>query len=523
MSTLTDRFAQHLREAPRQIACHLVDGEGRSEAVTWERLMGRAMAWASRFGTGRKLVAVCMPHGFELHAAFLGALWAGHVPTMLAPPSPRMEPAKYASSFARLLAHVRPDFLVVDAATHAALGRLAPAAFIDPAEVTPATCPPAPTDAGDVALVQHSSGTTGLQKGVALSHRAILAHQEAYAERLALRDSDVIVSWLPLYHDMGLIACFLMPLLARIPFVELSPFDWVKRPRLLFDKIAEHRATLCFLPNFAYSFLADSVRDADGLDLRSIRAFVNCSEPVLARSHDAFLRQFAAAGVSARQLTASYAMAENVFAVTQSRELKMIDADRRILIDEQRVVAGDSLRLVSNGAPLPTTEVRVLGPDGALPDGHVGELALRGAHLFSGYFGRDPRDDGWFLTGDLGFVKDGEVYVTGRKKDLIVIQGRNFHPSDFEEVASQVPGVTAGRVVAFGVADEKSGTERLVILVEIEEQASAGAVALAIRREVAQELDCTPSDVRVVPARWLVKSTSGKLARDDNRRKYLAG
>jgi acyl-CoA synthetase (AMP-forming)/AMP-acid ligase II len=201
----------------------------------------------------------------------------------------------------------------------------------------------------------------------------------------------------------------------------------------------------------------------------------------------------------------------------------MIDVDRRILIDEQRVVAGDSLRLVGNGAPLPTTEVRVLGADGALPDGHVGELALRGAHLFSGYFRRDQRAGDWFLTGDLGFVKDGEVYVTGRKKDLIVIQGRNFHPSDFEEVASEVPGVVPGRAVAFGVSDEKSGTERLVILVEIDEQASPGSVALAIRRNISQQLDCTPSDVRVVPARWLIKSTSGKLARDDNRRKYLAG
>jgi acyl-CoA synthetase (AMP-forming)/AMP-acid ligase II len=391
--------------------------------------------------------------------------------------------------------------------------------------------------AEEVALLQHSSGTTGLQKGVALSHRAVLRHNRAYAERIGLTRDDVIVSWLPLYHDMGFVACFLLPLLARVPFVELSPFDWVLRPASLFEQIHKHRATLCWMPNFAFQFMADSVRPSQlsGLTLDSVRAWVNCSEPVQHPAHAAFLERFAGNGACERQLTASYAMAENVFAVTQSRagEYKVLRVNRRLFTGGHRVETDESdaaLAFVSNGAPVEGTEVAVIDENGrAMPEGNVGELAIRGEYLFSGYFRREDltgeslTGEGWYKTGDLGFVREREVYVTGRKKDLIIVQGRNFYPADVERVVASVEGVTPGRVVVFGMPDEKTGTEGLIVLAESEEfdGGQARRLSLRIRNAVAQELDCTPQDVRLVPPRWLVKSTAGKLARADNRSKYL--
>jgi acyl-CoA synthetase (AMP-forming)/AMP-acid ligase II len=272
------------------------------------------------------------------------------------------------------------------------------------------------------------------------------------------------------------------------------------------------------------------------LNLASIRAWVNCSEPVCHRSHVEFLRAFVEQGVSEKQFTASYAMAENVFAVTQSTPGlgKTIFVDREVLAGEHRAkLTGnpDDKPLVSNGTPVEGTVVCVLDEqDRELPERHIGQLALRGETLFSGYHKRDDLTraaitaDGWYRTGDLGFIHLGEVYVTGRKKDLIIIQGRNFYPGDIEETGSHVPGVAPGRIVAFGLPDETTGTEKLVILAEGENGSGENPklLALKIRNAVAQELDCTPSLVQIVPARWLIKSSSGKIARNDNRQKFLA-
>jgi fatty-acyl-CoA synthase len=549
--TLGRVLLRRLEEEPDAVACFLVESDGESARVTVRELMERAAEFAAAYGPadgGRKIVAVCLYHGLDLHAAFVGAILAGHIPTMIAPPSPRMEASKYTDSFCRMLGHIRPSYVVADGSALEKLDALALREFpgselIDAATVRSTgarfeTFKTGEGDADEVALLQHSSGTTGLQKGVALSHRAVLRHNRAYASRMELTREDVIVSWLPLYHDMGFVACFLLPLLARVPFVELSPFDWVLRPVSLFEQIQRHRATLCWMPNFAFQFMADSVRPSqipEGLSLVSVRAWVNCSEPVQHAAHRAFLERFREYGAREEQLTASYAMAENVFAVTQSNagEYRTLRVNRRLFTDEHRIeldVDEGALSFVSNGTPVEGTEVAILDEsEHPMPEGRVGEIAIRGDYLFSGYFRREDLTrealtvEGWYKTGDLGFVRGGEVYVTGRKKDLIIVQGRNFYPADVERVVASVEGVTAGRVVVFGMPNEKTGTEGLIVLAESEEFEGDGArrLALKIRNAVAQELDCTPRDVRVVAPRWLVKSTAGKLARADNRSKYL--
>jgi acyl-CoA synthetase (AMP-forming)/AMP-acid ligase II len=288
------------------------------------------------------------------------------------------------------------------------------------------------------------------------------------------------------------------------------------------------------MPNFAFAFLAQgaSRTPRPARDLSSVRAWINCSEPIQSGTVERFLEAFAGDGVRDASLGACYALAENVFAATQSRPGPL----RRLRVDREALSCGmvreapdgrDSITLVSCGDPLPTTGVRIVGPTGeASPAMAIGEIQVRGEHLFAGYFHRPDlteasHKEGWFATGDLGFLWDGELYVTGRAKDLIIVQGRNFYPGDIEHVVGELPGVAPGRVVAFGVPDPSAGTEQLIVLAEPSADEPSPMLPLQIRARVAEAFALTPHDVRVVPRRWLVKSTSGKLARRDNRDKYL--
>lgn len=533
---------------PDEIVSVMVRADGSERAVTAGQLAKRAAGFARRLGRShgrRSIVAITLYQGLDLHAAWIGTVWAGHIPTMVAPPSMRMEPAKFAKGFCGIMERIRADVQIVDRATSDKLGRhiaVLPTAIIAE-EVQGAECDEKPTILApdDIVLIQHSSGSTGLQKAVALTSREVLEHNAAYCRTLAITPRDTIVSWLPLYHDMGFVACFLLPLLHRIRLVEMSPLEWVLHPQLLFQAISRHRGTLCWLPNFAFPFLAQSVKLEAGGDhpnLSSMRAWVNCSEPVMASSMRKFVERFGILGAGWHQMSTSYAMAENVFAATQSQPgaVRELVVDRNAFMDSHVAVpvsteVAGSMIFVSSGKPLPTTEIRIRGSDGwLLRGGAVGEIWLRGTHRFSGYYGNEELsrnaidDEGWYKTGDLGFFHDGELFVTGRSKDLIIIQGRNFYPGDIERSVSEIEGISAGRVVAFGLPDDATGTEQLIVLAEAEAAGSADPrmLALRVRNCVAQEFNCTPADARIVPSRWLVKSTSGKPARADNRAKYIA-
>lgn len=376
----------------------------------------------------------------------------------------------------------------------------------------------------DLVLLQHSSGSTGLQKGVALSHRAVFNQLNAYAPAIGLNASDVIVSWLPLYHDMGLIASFVLPVLRGVPLVLMSPLDWVRAPVKLMQAVAKYRGTLTWLPNFAYNFCATRIRerDLDGIDLSSLRAVINCSEPVYHASHQVFLQKFKPYGLRDDALATCYAMAENTFAVTQS----VIGAP---IARNAGGGIGNAGQL-SSGRPLPNVRIRILSEDRRdLPEGAIGEIALQSDCMLSEYYHRPDATaqaffEGFYLTGDLGYVLDGEVYVTGRKKDLIIVGGKNVYPQDLEQLAGEVPGVRPGRVAAFGVFNPEAGTEDVVIVAEAEsEDAEARArVAEAVRQHVTRNSDVAVRQVVMVDARWLIKTSSGKVARGANKEKYLA-
>lgn len=513
-----------------------------SRAEFRERAQRYAAALA-QVGLGQDdLVIIAHTQSLESVYLFWACLLRGAIPSMFPTLTEKLDPGVYLANLGELVrlsavaavlttdefaAHVGPE-LDCPVYGSAALGELPPAA------AAPSVAAPDP-DA--IAFLQHSSGTTGLQKGVALSHTSVLNQIAAYSEAIGLTNEDVVVSWLPLYHDMGLIAGFILPLFQGVPLVLMSPFDWVQHPALLLRAIDAFNGTLCWLPNFAYNHMARRIRkrDSEGVALESMRLFVNCSEPVRDDSHALFLERFAANGVQREMLGVSYAMAENTFAVTQTapgRPATVDIVDRQALdsTGHARRAAPDApgaQRRVACGPPIPNTTVRIMGPDGAtLPERQVGEVAIRSDCMLTNYYRRPDlqpfTEDGWFLTGDIGYLAHGELYVAGRSKDLIINAGKNIFPQDIEAVVNRVTGVHAGRAVVFGVPDEREGTELVAVVAEVrtDDEDIRRDIGRAIRQAVASQMEVTASFVHLVGPKWLLKTSSGKIARAANREKW---
>ncbi len=500
------------------------------------------------------LVIMVQRDALPLTTSFFGAALLRAIPSIMPFQTEKLHPDRYRAAMAALIALSHPRVLLTEPDLYAEVcallpqggsGELPQVIAVHAEDLLQADHPlelNSPFDENDIALLQHSSGTTGLQKGVALAHRAIFEQLERYGQAIGFSPQDVVVSWLPLYHDMGLIAGFLMPLLGGARLVLMSPLDWVRAPHMLMRAISAHRGTLCWLPNFAYNFCAQKIReeDLDSVDLSSMRAFINCSEPVYIASHELFAQRFAPYGVRMDMLATCYAMAETVFAVTQSPigvPAHVDRVDREALHRERHARPADSegipgvQRVLSSGRPIEGVEIRVLDEQRhPLPERYVGELAVRTSHMLSEYYRRpdataEAFHEGWYLTGDMGYLADGEVYVLGRKKDLIIIGGRNIYPRDIEALVNTVEGIHAGRVAAFGIPSPERGTEDLAVVAEVDGELTDGRariIAAAVRRVIAAGSDITVRYVELVPRGWLIKTSSGKVARAANREKFLA-
>ena len=499
---------------------------------------------ASRLGPG-DLVVLVLQHSLELIYSFWGATLLGATPSIFPFLTEKLDPVLYREKVKLLVEHsgakaviTYPEFFLELETLLASSGcrMLSIAEFVN----TPSSAVLA-SDGGStsdilpdsIALLQHSSGSTGLQKGVALSHRAVLRHIKAYGTAISLDpEKDVVVSWLPLYHDMGLIAGFVMPIVTGTHLVMMSPFEWVRQPGMLLDAVSQYHGTLCWLPNFAYNHIARTFRPSDGLELSSLRAVINCSEPVYHQSHQIFLEKLEPFGLSRNSLAVSYAMAENTFAVTQtpigsSPNLDIVDI-AALQGRKEAIPAERGQAIVSCGLPIDSVELKVLDENQQLhAERRVGEIALKSDFMLSGYYRRPDLDeefitrDGWYLTGDMGYVANGELYITGRKKDLIIVGGKNIYPQDLEAIANRTVGIHPGRSVAFGVFAERLGSEKIVIVAETEEGANLDDVEKQLRAAVVQETEVTLGDLRLVPKGWVIKTSSGKQARSDNREKYL--
>ena len=550
--TFSSAILKHYNETPEKVALTLLHAGEEDLPVTYSELVERSSAFSAALEEAGikpgEVVILIQEHGLDLVNAYFGVILHGAIPSIMPFLTEKLLPERYRAGLASLISISKPAAII----TYADFEDEVRSALIDGDSVRAVIVAEEVSGDGlvdldamgglqrgpeDVVLLQHSSGSTGLQKGVALSHQAVFNQLESYQLALALQDDDVIVSWLPLYHDMGLIAGFLMPLLSGIPLVLMSPFDWVRAPYRLMQAVSKYKGTLSWLPNFAYSFCAKKVRDRhlQDVDLSSWRAVINCSEPMRWDSQQVFLDRFQGFGFHEEALTTCYAMAENVFAVTQGGITDPVtydDIDREVFQIERRAVAAvdgrPSLRMVSAGKPIRNVEVKIVTPAGeALPERQVGEIALRSDCMLTGYFHREDLTeeafiDGWFLTGDYGYLADGEVYISGRKKDLIIVGGKNVYPQDVEEIVNGVPGVHPGRVVAFGVFNDDAGTEEVAVVAEIDDPADQDRVADAVRKAVAHGSAVVLRYVHLVDAHWLVKTSSGKIARSANKEKFLA-
>ena len=526
--------------------------EDEHEDVTFAEFRRRARAHAAQLMAhgvqpGDRVV-ILMPQGIPAMTAFAGTMMLGGVPAILAYPNFKVEAAKYRSGLAGVTANLRAKVVLIDhefpedLLGHVALDKKSTLVRLN-AECDPHVELAEPQIGPEsLAFIQHSAGTTGLQKGVALTHGAVLSQLAHLAEALEIDDGkDRVYSWLPLYHDMGLIACFMLPMVCHIPVVLQSPLGWVMHPETMLRAITDYRCTLAWLPNFAFQFTPRRTPRERwaSCDLSSMRAWINCSEPVRAGSLQEFENAFARIGLKNGALQSSYAMAENVFAVTQSKigagdGLRRIWADAVRLRREQVVVEVDSspdaASFTSSGRLLPNHELRIVSESGdVLTEGHVGEILIQSDCLFRGYYNRPDLTaevlvDGWYHTGDLGFQLDGELYVMGRKKDLLIVGGENIYPQDIEEIVGGHPDIHDGRVVAMGIYNPELGTEDIVVVAEVENEDRLGRSAdieRELRSRVVSGLGVAVRTILLKPPKWIIKSTAGKPARSSTREKLL--
>jgi fatty-acyl-CoA synthase len=544
------RFMEQEPERPAIV--HWVAGE-EPFRWNWGALGKNAAFYAARLKkAGVKRGDVCalvIRHHKNFYPIYMAISMLGALPAVLAYPNPRLHPDKFRQGIEgmarrsglnwvltekELESIIRP---VLSGAGSTIRDLFFPLEWVNEEKAVSDVAHPE-VRPEEACLLQHSSGTTGLQKAVVLSHRAVLEHVRRYGEAIQITRDDRVVNWLPLYHDMGLIAAFYVPLTLGIPIVYLNPFEWVLAPAILLEAISREKATLAWLPNFAYNLMADRVADEDleGVRLDSIRMLVNCSEPVRAESQERFFRRFAPLGLKREALMASYAMAETAFAATQTvpgAEAKRLWIDRNEIAKGNIVVvkegAGASRVCVSSGRPISGCELRIVDAQGKdLPGGRVGEIAIRSVSLFDGYRNNPEQTEavlknGWYFSGDYGFVRDGEYYVIGRKKDIIIVAGKNIYPEDIEDAIGQVKDVLPGRVVAFGIEDPASGTEQICVVLETGLPVGADQNALRRRvRECGMAIDLTIARVYLASPRWLIKSSAGKPSRSANKDRALA-
>jgi 1-acyl-sn-glycerol-3-phosphate acyltransferase len=555
--TLIEALEYHAARTPSRLHILLLREDGSEEPITYAGLRqaaGRVAAALRRRGLRPQgKVAIMLPTSRGYFAAFMGALLAGGVPVPLYPPFRLDRIAEYIQREAKILENAEAEILV----TFARAARVAelvrdrvPAVGqvldVDEALADASLDTPVAADlrGDDTALLQYTSGSTGDPKGVELTHANVLANIRAAAAGCALGPGDVSVSWLPLYHDMGLVGGWLMNLVFGTPTVILSPVTFLSRPERWLQAFSTYRGSIACAPNFAFDLIVKRVKAEQlaGLDLSRVRALLNGSEPILPATLERFVAHLAPAGLRREALFCAYGLAENMVAVTFPPPGRgpWIDAIERVAFEQHgdaRPAAADApvgevLHFVGCGAAVPGHEVRIADERGEpLPDRKQGRILFRGPSAFKGYY-RNPEatarvklPGGWVDSGDLGYTVNGELFISGRVKDLIIKGGRNYYPHELEAAAGAVPGVRQGCVAAFAVRDEAAGTESIVVVAETKEERPDARAALQqrITEAIAAAVGIPPDRVVLTGPGAVPKTSSGKIRRTDTRRLFLAG
>jgi fatty-acyl-CoA synthase len=489
-------------------------------------------------------LAMIIPDGDEFVLSFLGALFAGVVPVPIYPQLTFKNIAGYHDTLAHVARAAGAAMLLTTAGTRPfvepVLPRVDSLRSIMTVEELAGDAGPLSVEgpaigADDLAFLQFTSGSTSRPKGVMVTHGNLAANAAAFMLDGLQRDPSIDkgVSWLPLFHDMGLIGFVVGPLFTNVPCVFLPTASFVRAPRLWLDKIHEHRGTITYAPNFAYALVAKRLKDKDvlGLDLSCLRVAGCGAEPIQARALREFAAKLAPAGFDPRAFVPSYGMAEATLAVTFVPLGEGLRTDTRA---GSGSASGTPVELVDCGCVFPEHELAIVDEGGKkVDDGQVGQIVVRGPSVTKGYFQDpeptsqafrplpdEPGGEPWLYTGDLGYLVRGRLFVCGRVKDIIIVRGRNYYPSDIEWAVGELPGVRRGVVVAFGV--EVEGSEQLVVACE-----GAATDAAAIRDAtvacIAEQFGLTAYEVVVAPLASLPRTSSGKPQRRRTRQMYLEG
>ncbi|MBI2379440.1 MAG: AMP-binding protein [Gammaproteobacteria bacterium] len=551
-ASLPEVLDWHCARHPERCHLQMDDGERAGLALSYGELRRQArcvaQGLANRGITPGEPVALMLPTEADYFPCFLGILLAGGIPTPLYPPAHYTALADYLERQLGILDNCQARLLLVPPVLKARAGLVRSLASGLRALVTPeellaapeAELLPCPAP-GDIALLQYTSGSTAAPKGVILSHAQLLANIRAMGQAAGARPNDVFVSWLPLYHDMGLIGAWLGSLYHGCLLVLMAPQDFLARPARWLWALHRYRGTISAAPNFAYELCLTRIAEEElqGLDLSAWRLAFNGAEPVSPETLQGFQARFAASGLRPDAVLPVYGLAEACLGLSfppPGRPARRLCVDRDALqtggrVEPARDDAPGRTCLLSCGLPLPGCELRIADAQNReLPEWRQGRVQFQSPGATSGYY-RNPQasarlfQDGWLETGDLGFVAGGELYITGRGKDLIIRAGRNIHPQDLETAIGRLPGMRRGRVAVFGSMDPRQGTERLVVMAETREREAAALQTLrqAVNAVVLEHIAMPPDAVALVPPGSVLKTSSGKLRRAACRELYESG
>ena len=565
--TLTEVIRLRGRAEPNRAHIVLYEEDEKPRTITFGELYERSSAVADELRRrgleSGQTVAIMLPTCAEFFSTFSGILLAGGIPVPIYPPFRADRIAEYAARQSNILRNAEAQFLItwrqaeglartlqprvpslreVLNAQRLASGQPADATVAPSGEWRPVEHLSHRASSEDIAFLQYTSGSTGDPKGVILTHANLLANIQAIVGGINIQADDVAVSWLPLYHDMGLIGAWFVPIITGIPLVVMSPLAFLSRPDRWLWAIHNHRGTISPAPNFAYELCVRKVADKDieGLDLSSWRAATNGAEPVAAATLERFASRFTRYGFHREALMPVYGLAEACLGVSApplGSGFKVDRIERAALESEGRAIPAKAddkapLEFVGAGKPMPGVEVRIVDKEKnerALSERSEGQLQFRGASATSGYY-RNPaatreliHEGGWLDSGDLAYWADGEIYITGRAKDVIIKAGRNIYPHEVEEIAGRVSGVRTGCVVAFGAPDERTGTEKLIVAAEVRDISAAKRISGEIAQSVSEVMGLPPDAVELLRPQSIPKTSSGKLRRTETRRLYLEG
>ncbi len=548
--TMSRSFWHHAHTHPDRIHVYLREDDGREIPITYGGLLVEASAVAAGLrerGIQRgDRVALVLPTGLDFLRTFQGILLAGAVPVPIYPPVRLDRLDEYARRQGAILSDAGVRVLVT---IPRALGVAAVLRPLVPTLEHVLTADelaaggglwPSPEGAGsDPAFIQYTSGSTGEPKGVLLTHSNLIANTEAIGKALNARPTDVGVSWLPLYHDMGLIGTWLFCMHHGFPLVLMSPLAFLARPERWLWAFHERRGSLSPAPNFAYELCIRKIPDSaiEGLDLSSWRVALNGAEPVSPDTLERFIKRFSKYGFRRESMLPVYGMAESSVALTFPPDARgpRVEGFERTSFEQGRPVPSadaNAVKLVSVGTPVPQQEVRVVDDAGADVAEHVtGRIIFRGPSTTPGYYNKPEATaaitlpGGWLDSGDLGFLHDGELFIAGRRKDLIIKGGRNIVPQEVEEAAAEVPGIRRGCIVAVGMPHPTLGTESLVLIAETRatDPAERDGLVSAVIEKVNAAVGVPPDQVVLVAPGAVLKTSSGKVRRAETGREWREG